>query len=234
MSADYRFKGALPGSSHAWAIAEATALPPGKLALLDLGAWKGDIGLAIREGRGDVRLEGVEPDATSRAELSTRYDAVWPSLDARPRDAAPVDLALALDVIEHVADPVGMLRALARAVRPGGVVLVSVPNVAHWSARASVLLGRFEYADSGIFDRTHLRFFTPRSFRAAIEEAGLEVERRDSSVAPAELVLPGPVVHNPLWSGLRTLRKAGARAWPGLLAYQLLARARVPARIPAR
>jgi SAM-dependent methyltransferase len=231
---EYRFKGALPGSSHAWAIGEARALPAGRLAFLDLGAWKGDVGLAIREARGEARLEGIEPDGPARAELGRRYDAVWPSLDARPADSPPADVGLALDVIEHVVDPVTLLRALARAVKPGCHLLVSVPNVAHWSARASLLLGRFEYADSGIFDRTHVRFFTPRSFRAALEEAGLEVERSDSSVAPAELVLPGPIVNNPLWSGLRTLRKAGARAWPGLLAYQLMARARVPARIPAR
>ena len=61
------------------------------------------------------------------------------------------------DVIEHLSDPLRIMRELNRHLAPGAVVIVSVPNVAHLSVRLSLLFGRFEYQDRGILDRTHLR-----------------------------------------------------------------------------
>ncbi len=133
------------------------------------------------------------------------------------------DLGLLLDVIEHTPDPRATLASTASRLKPGGTLLVSVPNVAHWSVRFSLLLGRFEYAASGILDRTHLRFFTRRSFLGTLRDAGLRVERESFAIAPVELVLPW-IVKIPGWGLLRALRRGLAWLWPGLLAFQLLAR----------
>src|SRR5205807_2463658 len=112
------------------------------------------------------------------------------------------------------------------SLKPGGRLLVSVPNVAHWSVRGALLLGRFEYARSGILDRTHLRFFTRRSFLRTLREAGLTVEREAFAIEPIELLWPA-LDGNPAWRALRSLRRGLAWCWPGLLAFQLLARCRV-------
>ncbi|MEZ0229311.1 MAG: class I SAM-dependent methyltransferase [Planctomycetota bacterium] len=217
----YRFKPS-PGSPHHWAILEARAVAPGsKIRVLDVGAATGYIGDAIREGR-EAELAGVESNAEARAQL--RYERTFESLDAVPASDG-YDLALLLDVIEHTPDQRATLEATARALKPGGTLLVSVPNVAHWSMRLLLLLGRFEYRESGILDRTHLRFFTRRSFVRTLREAGLTIEREAFAIEPVELLLPW-VVKVPGWSLVRAARRLLARVWPGLLAYQLLARCR--------
>jgi len=217
----YRFKPA-PGSPHHWAIEQARALAPGaKLRVLDVGAATGYVGEAIKSAR-DAELAGVETDPEARRAL--RYERVFESLEAVPAGEG-YDLGLLLDVIEHTPDPRATLERTASALRPGGTLLVSVPNIAHWSTRLGLLLGRFEYASSGILDRTHLRFFTRRSFLRTLREAGLSVESESFSVEPVELLLPW-VEKVPGWRPLRGVRRAAAWCWPGLLAFQLLARCR--------
>lgn len=56
-------------------------------------------------------------------------------------------------------------------------MLASSPNVAHWRVIRELVRGRFELADQGVFDRTHMRWFTPTSFATMFERAGLRVER---------------------------------------------------------
>lgn len=219
----YRFKPSA-GSPHHWAIEQARALAPGeRLRVLDVGAATGYIGEAIRAKR-PAELAGVETDAATRGQL--RYDRVFESLEAVPATEG-YDVALLLDVIEHTPDPRATLERTASTLRPGGTLLVSVPNIAHWSTRGGLLLGRFEYAPSGILDRTHLRFFTRRSFLRTLREAGLVVEREAFAIEPIELVLPW-LVKVPGWSLFCATRRALAWCWPGLLAFQLLARCRRP------
>jgi SAM-dependent methyltransferase len=191
-----------------------------------VGAATGYVGTAIREGRaGAAELTGVETEPAAREALGAQYRRVHASLEEVP-PGDRFDLALLLDVIEHTPDPRRTLELTARSVRPGGHLLVSVPNIAHWSTRLPLLFGRFEYTDSGILDRTHLRFFTRSTFLATLRAAGLTVEDEASSIAPVELVLPwAPSV--PGWGLALATRRSLARREPGLLAYQLLARCRV-------
>src|SRR5437016_12769572 len=94
------------------------------------------------------------------------------------------------DVLEHLHDPARVLAALNRGLAPGGQAVISVPNVAHLWVRLSLAAGRFEYADRGILDRTHLRFFTRRSLGALLTGAGLRVERLTATPAPLYQVAP--------------------------------------------
>ena len=80
-----------------------------------------------------------------------------------------------LDVLEHLVDPADVLRRVRSHLRPGGVGLVSLPNVAHWSVRKELAMGRFEYTPSGLLDETHLRFFTLHTGSALIEDAGWQI-----------------------------------------------------------
>lgn len=226
MSQDYPFKPGR-GSSHRWALDEVERLPaggagPAPLRVLDVGAGPGHVAGALCAARppGQVELWAVEPHPGP--DLLAAARAVVPRIE--DVEAVGFDVALLLDVLEHVADPADLLGQAARRVRPGGVLLVSVPNVVHWSIRALVAAGRFRYTARGILDRGHLRFFTRASLRELVEGAGLLVEAEDASIAPVEqvLALPGPLLG-------RAVRQAAARAWPDLLAYQLLLRLRKPA-----
>lgn len=85
------------------------------------------------------------------------------------------DALIISEVLEHLVDPWSTLGRLAVCLRPGGTVIASSPNVAHWRVIRELVRGRFRYQDAGVMDRTHLRWFTPDSYRALFETAGLEV-----------------------------------------------------------
>jgi 2-polyprenyl-3-methyl-5-hydroxy-6-metoxy-1,4-benzoquinol methylase len=85
------------------------------------------------------------------------------------------DYILFADVLEHLRDPWHVLKASAGMLKPGGRIVVSVPNIAHAQILASLYNNDFSYADVGIMDRTHLRFFTADTLRQMIEESGLAV-----------------------------------------------------------
>ena len=86
------------------------------------------------------------------------------------------DVLLFGDTLEHLADPVSVLRRLSTHLAADGTLIVSVPNVANWAIRLMLLSGRFRYTDRGILDRTHLRFYTRRTLVEMIESAGFRVQ----------------------------------------------------------
>ena len=138
------------------------------------------------------------------------------------------------DVLEHLSDPLAALVALNRALAADGLVIASVPNVAHLWVRLQLLAGRFEYADRGILDRTHLRFFTRRTFVALLAQAGLAVEELAVTPVPLPLVVPDRL-HGAWLYGLHAASAAASRGWKSGLAYQFVAmcRPRAAGRSPA-
>jgi glycosyltransferase involved in cell wall biosynthesis len=97
------------------------------------------------------------------------------------------DKALLLDVLEHLNHPERLLRDVLPLLRPaGGSVIVSVPNVANIFVRLNLLFGRFEYADRGIMDRTHVRFYTRKTARELLEANGYRVVTEHFSVIPLD------------------------------------------------
>jgi 2-polyprenyl-3-methyl-5-hydroxy-6-metoxy-1,4-benzoquinol methylase len=157
---------------------------------------------------------------------------------------AKYDAIIFADVLEHLPWPVGVLRGYLRWLAPGGSVIISLPNVGLWSVRLSHLLGRWEYEETGVLDRTHLRFFTRRSAHWLLSEVGLEVVR--STYNPG-LVRPLVPVAKRFMGGedgppdalmnsrsyktyLKTvypLERALSSLWPGMLAFQMIFEARV-------
>ena len=88
------------------------------------------------------------------------------------------------DVLEHLRDPLASLRHAVRKLKPSGFVVTSLPNIAHGDIRMSLLLGRFQYRDVGLLDRTHIHFFTLDSMRELMKEAGLIVADTKRVVVP--------------------------------------------------
>jgi glycosyltransferase involved in cell wall biosynthesis len=113
-------------------------------------------------------------------------------LENIPAGGPRFDSVLLLDVLEHVPDPQRVLAEVRRVLRPGGRLFVSLPNVANFTVRLSLLFGRFEYGDRGIMDRTHLRFFTRQSALRMMRAAGFQVVRREMTVIPLEVLIGSP------------------------------------------
>lgn len=144
--------------------------------VLDVGCGAGALGAAFRRRNPAARLEAVEPDAALAARAEAHYDAVHRidiETTAPPVPAGSLDALVFGDVLEHLRDPWAVLKRDAALLSEDGVLLVCVPNVEHWSFAARLLGGRWRYEETGLFDRTHLRWFTRDAMRQALEAAGL-------------------------------------------------------------
>jgi 2-polyprenyl-3-methyl-5-hydroxy-6-metoxy-1,4-benzoquinol methylase len=157
-------------------------------AVLELGCGSGGTGLAALAAGKAGYYVGIELDSTA-AQLARGV-----LTDVLIGDVTQMDLSgyegrfealIVSEVLEHLTDPWGVLRKLVDCLKPGAVVYASSPNVAHWRVVADLIQGQFVYTQDGVMDRTHLRWFTPASFRELFETAGVSVQ----SVGP--LVTPG-------------------------------------------
>jgi 2-polyprenyl-3-methyl-5-hydroxy-6-metoxy-1,4-benzoquinol methylase len=133
--------------------------------VLDIGCGRGQNGeLAKAKG---AHVVGVESWGPSVDAARKRLDEVI-AANIEEDEAARLlgdrrfDLILFGDVLEHTRDPRAVLARFLPFLEDGGHVIVSLPNVAAWTVRLGLLRGNFEYAESGILDETHLRFFTRR------------------------------------------------------------------------
>jgi SAM-dependent methyltransferase len=132
------------------------------------------------------------------------------------------DVIVFADVLEHFVEPLEVLTMAKRRLKPGGRIVISIPNVAHLTVRLQLLLGSFNYTDRGILDRTHLHFYTKRSLREMISQADLEIVHLGATPAPIEEVLPVLRKVKPL-RGILEFNALTARMWKSLLAYQYIA-----------
>lgn len=217
--APYRLKDD-PYSSHSLILSRLGA-GRGRRAL-DVGAADGFLAAELTARA--WKVTALERDPAQAARAAARCEqAVAVDLEREtPALAGFYDAAIYGDIIEHLSDPLRVMRELGRHLAPGAVVIVSVPNVAHLAVRLSLLSGRFEYGDRGILDRTHLRFFTRRTFREFLGRAGLAIH--ELLVTPAPLPLVVPERFHGLWlDALHRFSAGTARVWPGGLAYQFVA-----------
>jgi 2-polyprenyl-3-methyl-5-hydroxy-6-metoxy-1,4-benzoquinol methylase len=181
--------------------------------ILDAGVSSGY--LARRFVDAGRRVDGAELDPAAAAEAAKVCENVWVG-DLQQLDPAELpgsyDLILFADTLEHLPDPPAVLRRLRERLNPGGTLLVSLPNVANWAIRLSLLAGRFRYTDRGILDRTHLRFYTKVGAVAMLGEAGFRVTDVTGSI-------PVPLVKAP--SICRLAHRVG-NVRPSLFAYTFL------------
>lgn len=87
------------------------------------------------------------------------------------------DIIFLGDVLEHMVHPEKVLRELKELLKPDGRFVISLPNVAHYSIRWQLLMGRWDMQDGGIMDRTHLKFFTLKTMKELVEASGLVLEK---------------------------------------------------------
>ena len=144
--------------------------------VLDVGCGTGSVRAESRI-LGMLKLSGSNrirtgPQAARARGLEVYQEPFTPGIVQR---LEPFNVILFADVLEHVADPGSFLQFARPALLPGGRVVASVPNVAHWTVRLDLLHGRFDYQPTGIRDATHLRWFTADTVRSLFETNGLRV-----------------------------------------------------------
>jgi SAM-dependent methyltransferase len=145
--------------------------------VLDVGCGSGALGAAYRRLNPRARILGIEIDPLAAQFAARRLDQVA-NVDVEavplpfPLDA-PVDCLIYGDVLSQLRDPLTVLHSQIPLLAADGTVLVCMPNVEHWSLVSRLLDGSFEYEPSGLLDHNHLRWFSARTMRAMLEQAGL-------------------------------------------------------------
>lgn len=152
---------------------------PGRV--LEIGCGSGAT-LAALKARGAVsHAVGVELDPQAAEAARGVFDTVLQGLveGAAIEEHVPAgsrDAIFCLDVLEHLVDPWAQVRRLVQLLAPGGLFVVSVPNIRNGKfIRQLLFKGDFRYRDAGLLDRTHLRFFTLETARELLSQAGLNV-----------------------------------------------------------
>lgn len=210
-----------PYSSHSLLLGALPADGAGRT-VLDVGCGKGYLGEIL--ARRGYRVTGVERGRDSGFPDSVRL--VEADLETGlPAFDSCFDYILCADVLEHLRDPRRLLLDLRTLLAPGGRLLASLPNSGHLYFRLNVLFGRFPSDDRGLFDRTHLHFYTWRGWRDLFAAAGFAFESVRPSGVPVGLALPD-------WKDTAAVRAMerlsfdAARLSKTLLAYQFIVTAR--------
>jgi glycosyltransferase involved in cell wall biosynthesis/SAM-dependent methyltransferase len=205
-------------SSHSTVLEIIDRIRPGQK-ILDVGCSSGLLAEQVRR-RGHY-VAGV--DVAEEAGVRERVDDfhLWDLDRGVPDVDGHFDVVIAADVIEHVREPVALLRDLAATLVPGGLMIVSTPNFGHWYSRGRVATGTFDYDRRGILDEGHLRFFTRRGFLRTVREAGLVLDELSYTGLPLGVLQPG--VRRSVKRVVRAIDRALVRLRPTLFGYQFVA-----------
>jgi SAM-dependent methyltransferase len=190
--------------------------------ILDVGAAQGALAARFRE-RG-FRVTCIEGDpGWAEAGKNKCDEMIIADLNQPlPQLTGKFEFIVYGDVLEHLKNPLAVFRALNQYLSPGGMIFVSVPNIAHLYVRLKLLAGRFDYMERGILDRTHLHFFTLASFHDFLRGAG--VPPLEIIGTPVPLYLVWPASRDAAWlRALHGLNAALARGWRAMFGYQLVA-----------
>lgn len=167
-----------PNNSHTQAFNKISEFAAGNtLSILEVGCSSGYFGSAlINHGH---QVWGIEPDEQAASVASESLTFVFCGFIEdffSKHQSSKFDVIVFGDVLEHLLDPVSILRQCSGFLNKDGIIVASLPNVSHFAVRAMLLEGRWEYSDLGILDRTHLAFYTRDTLIDLFSDAGYEIK----------------------------------------------------------
>ena len=186
-------------------------IPMNATRVLEIGCGDGSLGLAVKSRNPQAQYFGVElfEDVANVARLrldgvvcgNIEVEEVFASLNCM-RDNLLFDVLVFGDVLEHLLNPWNTLKSLRGIMAEHAICVACIPNVGHWSVVKQQLNGRWNYADSGLLDRTHLRFFTMETACEMFIEAGWNIVDCKPHVIWADQTREALIAFEPLITNL--------------------------------
>lgn len=162
-------------------------IPPSARRILEIGCGAGALGRGIK-ARQSAKVTGVEFDPVAACEAQRYLDHVLTAdIEGTEVDFEPgaFDCVICADVLEHLRDPGAVLRRVHHWLAPDGHLIVSIPNVQHYTVVTGLLGGNWTYEAAGLLDRTHLQFFTRRDFERLLFASGFDTAKIAFTASPA-------------------------------------------------
>jgi 2-polyprenyl-3-methyl-5-hydroxy-6-metoxy-1,4-benzoquinol methylase len=149
--------------------------------VLDVGCGAGYLSKELKKN--GCYVVGIEIDKEAAEIAKNILDAVIVADVEEIRDIPYregfFDVIVFADVLEHLKRPDKVLLKFKSYLSKDGYAVASIPNIANWHYRLSLLFGRFDYEESGILDKTHLRFFTLKTAKGLFESTGYKIVHVD-------------------------------------------------------
>lgn len=186
--------------------------------ILDVGCWTGALGLELQKQKykNNYTLDGIElnTEAIKKAKKSgyrTVFNINLNHLDNYYINQLPTyDIIIFGDVLEHTQNPEKVLIQLKTLLKPTGMIAISLPNIGFIYFRLTHLFGKWDYTETGIMDKTHLKFFTVKSATKLINNSNLKVIEKDGYAGIENKTLI-----------VRSIFKRLAKIYPPLFAIQM-------------
>jgi 2-polyprenyl-3-methyl-5-hydroxy-6-metoxy-1,4-benzoquinol methylase len=157
-----------------------TQIIPDGAKVLDIGAGNGLLANMLQAVHRELIVDGVEPDNYACEIANKFYRKLYRGYAKEFMDKIideDYDFIILADVIEHMNDPLEFLQELASLISNKTRIIMSVPNIAFGAIRIALLCGDFDYVDSGLLEKTHVRFFTLKTLEELTNKAGLFIDK---------------------------------------------------------
>lgn len=190
----------------------------GRAPVLDVGAAQGFLGQMLQQER--MQIDAVEPHPIWAEHARAYYHTVYAStIEDAGLPVGRYPVIVCADVLEHTVDPISVLNQLRETATADATFIISLPNIAHIAARLLLLAGRFPQMERGIFDRTHLHFYTRATAEGMLRNAGLQVVLARPTPVPLEQIWPAD--GSPaLLRALMLMQRVGLLLAPALFGFQ--------------
>jgi len=209
-------------SSHSLIVEKIVKLTPSDKNILDIGCFSGELLNRVRKSQ-NVSNNYFGADLENY--LSKDFDFVnFVSFDFNENNLSKsfenkkFDIVILGDILEHLVNPWNALNNIHQIIKNSSKILISIPNSGHWYFRLKILFGKIEYTRNGLFDKTHLRFFTKKSAKELINDSKLEIVELSYSSLPWENLFKG----GPVSKILSIFERFLILLRPQLFAYQFI------------
>jgi SAM-dependent methyltransferase len=193
--------------------------------VIDVGCGPGVVASRLAQRGCEITVVDADPEALSLASGHARraycLDLNDPAWTEHIERGYRYDVVVLSDVLEHLVDPDAALRSAVQLLAEGGHVVLSLPNISHNGIIATLWKGNFKYSETGLLDRTHVRFFSAKDIEPLLERASLILEHVEFVT-----VHPRRTEFASAWEALPLHTKLSLRSNPYGNIYQFVLRAR--------